>query len=350
MKAALRARFTIAIKDVPESILQQWRGEPRYFWVKIPQPFRQDGQDFLFIVAQFKLINDVKFEQRGAGVLCQTEDEAKEAFNNLNARSKGHAVVVQWPGFGHVAWATNIRRFVHEIGVFNRNLSDGKMLWIAIERETDQDTLEVKVINRREAETQGEANYWADKWQAEYLKEKKSHFEHPEKNIMPPVPSHCVALTKTDIEDLGKAKMIALQKQWPRCFEIFEKTKSNPNLKIPDQEIEDAYVLDLVGNGCDVGMATGGKKIRPDMQLISSLHKSAENYAKRGKSKIIDSAIYLIAFNWELGWCYLSDEQLAEKLCEILETNFTAGQVHQYRYRTLGLVAKHLPGLPPKSP
>jgi hypothetical protein len=80
------------------------------------------------------------------------------------------------------------------------------------------------------------------------------------------------------------------------------------------------------------------------------LHKAAQNYARRGKSKIIDTAIYLIAFNWELGWCYLPDEQLAEKLGEILETKFTPEQVKQYRYRTLGLVSKHLPGPPPKSP
>jgi hypothetical protein len=115
--------------------------------------------------------------------------------------------------------------------------------------------------------------------------------------------------------------------------------------------MEDAYLLDLVRNGGESSLKSAdGGKVRADIQLIASLHKAALNYSKRGKSKIIDTAIYLIAFKWELGWCYLSDEQLAEKLGEILETKFTAGQVKQSRSRTLGLVGKHLPGPSPNPP
>ena len=152
-------------------------------------------------------------------------------------------------------------------------------------------------------------------------------------------------------ENIGKSKSAALKRQWPRCFEIFERRKAKPDSKIPDQQIEDAYLLDLVENGGDSFLKSAdGGKVRADIQLIASLHKAAQNFANRGKSKIVDAAIYLIAFNWELGWCYLSDEQLADKLGAILETPFTAGQVKQYRYRTLGLVAKHLPGPSPNSP
>ena len=232
----------------------------------------------------------------------------------------------------------------------SKKLPDGKILWLAYERETDQDTLEVKTIRRKETGDEGEANSLARKWLAEHNQKKKAYFDSIGKSVTPLPPPRCTALTKREIEDLGKAKMTALQKQWPRCFEIFERGKANPNSKIPDQQVEDAYRLDLVGQGVDLRFVTDGKNLRPDMELVNSLHKAAQNYAKRGKTKIIDTAIYLIAFNWELGWCYLSDEQLAEKLGEILETPFTPGQVKQYRYRTLGLVAKHLPGPPPNSP
>jgi hypothetical protein len=348
MRAALKAKFSLQPVQIPDSVLYEFQDGPHYVWIKLPEPFEQNGQAFLFIVAPFNLIDGTRLEQAGAGVLCQTEDETKETFNNLVERNKKHQAIIQWPGFGQVAWASNVRRFMHEVGVMYKNLPDGKILWLAFERETDQDTLEVKVIHRMESATEQEANFWAIKWRDEYNQGKKAYFDSIGKIPTPP-PPHCTELTKFDIEDLGKAKLIALQKQWPRCFELFEKQKANPNLKIPDQQFEDAYTLDLVGNGCSLWNATGGKKIRPDMEFISSLHLAAKNYAARGKSKIIDSAIYLIAFNWELGWCYLSEEELAKKISEMLETTFTVGQVKQYRSRTLGLVSKHKPGLPPAS-
>jgi len=148
---------------------------------------------------------------------------------------------------------------------------------------------------------------------------------------------------------LAEAKQIALQRPWRHCFEIFEKRKADPNYKIADQQFEDAYLLDLVEQGGDL-KSCAGETIRADKQLISALHKAMGKFAKRGKTKITDSAIYMIAFNWELGWCYLSDEKIAKKLGEILEIPFTPGQVKQYRFRTLGLLAKHLPGSPSKSP
>jgi len=143
--------------------------------------------------------------------------------------------------------------------------------------------------------------------------------------------------------------MKALQRQWPRCFEIFERRKANPDTKIPDQQIEDAYILDLVSQGADLCAATDGKKLRPEMELVLALGNAAKNYALRGKSKITDAAIYLIAFKWELGWCYLSYEQLTETLGEILETPFTPEQVKKQVY-SLGLYTKHKPGPPTNLP
>lgn len=58
----------------------------------------------------------------------------------------------------------------------------------------------------------------------------------------------------------------------------------------------------------------------------------------------------MIAFNWELGWCYLADAEIAAKLEEKLKATFTAEQVKKYRSRELGLVAKHLPGPSPNVP
>jgi len=230
-----------------------------------------------------------------------------------------------------------------------KKLPDGRTLWVAYERETDEDTLEVTLIRRNETYEEAEAHSLAKAWLAEYHSKKQAYFDAVAKSVTPPAPANCKKLTKQEIEDLGKAKLMALQRQWPRCFELFEKQKSNPSVKIHDQEFEDSYQVDLVEQGVDLKFAMSGEKIRPDIRLVAALHKASQNYAKRGKSRFTDTAIYLIAFNWELGWCYLSDKQLSEKLTGILETNFTPGQVKQYRLRTLQLVAKHPPGPPPKS-
>lgn len=349
MRAALRGRYELTATDLPDETRQMLlkETEPLYWQIRLSSPVRQDGQEFSHLVAPFKSLPDLKQVQTGPGVLCQTEAEAKETFDNLRERDKKHLVLVQTAGFGIIGWSTNLRRFVNEIGVAYKKLPDGKMLWRAYERETDQDTLEVKLIRRKETNDEGEANYWARKWLDERNQQKKKFFDSVGRDIVPPPPPRCTPLTRTEIEDLGKAKLKALERQWPHCFEIFEKQKSNPTVKISDHEFEEAYILDQVGQGCDLWLAADGKKLRPDMELVSALHKAGQNYARRGKSKTTDAAIYLIAFKWELGWCYLSDEQLAKNLGELLETTFTAEQVKQYRYNTLGLYTKHKPGPPP---
>jgi hypothetical protein len=354
MKAAMKdcVKVTLASQDSSDDSMNQFfGGEVRYLAAMLSKPHRQDGQDFSFAVVPYKLTEAFTLEQSGPGVLCQTKEEADESLENLDKRTRRHLVSVQWPGNGRMAWVSNFRRYFTEIEVLFKNLADGKKLWVAIERETDHDTLEVKVLRRKETDSEGEARFCANQWREECELKKKVHFDSVNKCVTPTPPPRCTPLTKSDVQDLANAKMIALKKQWPCCFKIFERQKSNPTTKIPDQEVEDAYQLDLVANGSDPFLKTAKEgKIRADMQLISSLHKAAKNYANRGKSKILDTAIYLIAFKWELGWCYLSDEELAQKLGEILETKFTSGQVKHFRYRTLGLVAKHSSGSPPKSP
>jgi hypothetical protein len=321
MKAPLKSKFTMVVnlEQMTDAVKKDFGDEVRYVRANLGEPFQQDGQFFSFLIAPFKLIGGKRFQQKGPGVLCQTESEAKETFENLDKRSRKHLVVVQWAGDGVVGWLTNCRRYALEIRFLSKNLPSGKKLWIAYERETDQDTLEVKVVRRKDVESEGEARFWANKWLAEAEEKKKKYSDSADKNIIPP-PPRGIPLTNSDLQDLGNAKLTALKKQWPHCFKIFDQKKSAPNTKIPDREVEDAYLLDLVRNGGEASLRSAKDgKVRADMHLISALHKAAQNYSKRGKSKIIDTAIYLIAFKWELGWCYLSDEQLAKNLSEILE-------------------------------
>jgi hypothetical protein len=63
----------------------------------------------------------------------------------------------------------------------------------------------------------------------------------------------------------------------------------------------------------------------------------------------MDLAAYLLAFNWDLGWCYLSDSSIAKKVTEITGSRFDATRIKNLRVRVLGLVAKHQPGPEPKS-
>jgi hypothetical protein len=354
MKAALKGEVKVSLapsEPIAESLKDFFGGKVRYLAGMMPSPHRQDGQDFLFVVVPYKLTEELNLEQSGPGVLCQTKAEADESLENLDKRTRKHLVSVQWPGAGQVGWVSNFRRYVTDILFFPKTVDDGKIIWVAIERETDQDTLEVKILRRKETDSEGEAKFWSNKWAEESNKKKADYFKSINKSVTPPPPARCTALTDTEIIDLGVAKMMALQKQWPHCFEIFEQQKSNPGIKITDQQMENAYLLDLVTNGGEKMLKSAKDgKVPAEIQFITSLTKAAQSYARRGKSKIVDAAISLIAFRWELGWCYLSDAQLAEELGKILDTKFAAEQVKKYRSRTLGLVAKHLPGPEPKVP
>jgi hypothetical protein len=351
MRVALRGQ--IKFKLIPENLSAEQRlelskmTEPIYAWVEQKQPqFKQDGRNYSYLVAPFRVMQDFELLQSGAGVLCETETEKKETFDNLVARNKQHLVSFLSGRVGGVGWTTNFRRVANEIKPMFRNLPSGKILWAAIEREIDLDTLEVSIIRKKETDSEGEANYWAGKWLEEYNKKKKAYFDSVSTIVTPPPPPHCTALTQTEIKDIGKAKMKAIERQWPHCFKIFENQKQNQI--ISDDEIQKAYLLDLAANGIDpfAGNSTC-EKFKPDMEFISALHNTARNYARRGKSKVIDAALYMIAFNWEFGWCYFSHDELAEKISEFLEISFTASQAKNY-LETLGLYTKHKPGLPPK--
>ena len=327
-------------------------GEPGYFWVQFDPPHRQDGRDFFWLVVRLKLTKDMVFEQYGEGFLCETKSEMQETLANLTARDRKYLVNIQMPGFGTVGWVGNFRRAVTEIRTAPCDFPDGKKGWMAFECDRDLDTKAVKILRRQETTTEGEAQFIARQWADEKERNRIARLKAAASSLAPPrPPAHCTALSPVDLEDLAKAKLVALKRQWPHCFELFEKkTKTLPNQTGAQEQAENAYALDLVGQGSDLPAATGGRYLRPDIELISAFYKAAKYADQPGKSKTIEVAIYLIAFNWELGWCYLPDAEIAGRLGELLETPFTPEQVKKLRSRTLGLVAKHLPGPPPKFP
>jgi hypothetical protein len=349
MKTPLQGQFKFAPTNLPESV----KGEliqdkaPRYMRIALSQPVRQIGHEFSFVVLPVKLTPELVFKQCGRGVLCQTEAEAKESVELLSQQDKEHIVLAQAAGFGIVGKITNVRNLVTEQSVRSRLGQNGEKQWWALEREIDKATGEVTVLRRQDAADEAEATRIVKHWLQEYQRRKKKHFDAIGEPNTPPPPPRCKPLTPFELkDDLPAAKWTALKRQWPRSFEIFERRKANPDAKISDQECQDAYLLDLVEQGYDPKADT----IRGDLNLAKALTKAAKRFAGCKKRKLTDLAIYLIAFNWELGWCYLADAEIAGKLGEILKAAFTPEQVEKYRYRTLGLVAKHLSGPSPKSP
>ena len=350
MKLPFQGSFKYVPTNLPDSVKDELLKDtgPRYMLTTLPQPFHRIGRDFPFVVAPMKLSPELAFESCGKAVLCETEAEAKESMEMLANRAKEPVVYVQWPGAGVVGKITNAREIMHEVSVRCRTAEDGKKEWFAFEREIDRATGEITVLQKHNALDEGDANQVASRWQGEYEKQKNGYFEAVQKSKTPlPPPPRCSPLTTTDLtDDLPDAKWEAMKRQWPHTFAIFEKQKANRDVRISDQECEDAYLLDLVERGYD----PKNEKIRCDLQLCSALTKAAEKFAKPGKRKVTDFAVYLIAFNWELGWCYLSDAEIGVKLSDDLKASFTAEQVEKYRYRTLGLVSKRTPGPSPNTP
>jgi len=72
-------------------------------------PFMQDGQSFEFLVLPIEATTDGRLSQAGEGILCQSEDEAKETRTTLSEMRKPHLGVVQAAGFGLLVWITNFR-------------------------------------------------------------------------------------------------------------------------------------------------------------------------------------------------------------------------------------------------
>jgi len=335
--------------DLPDAVKEELLNEtsPRWTLVTLPQPVQQAGSEFPFAVLPLKLTANSVLKQIGKGVLCETEAEAKESMELLIQRDKKPIVVVQSAGFGIVGEIKNFRSLTTELSVRSRIGEDGNRQWWVLEREIDKATGEVTVLRRQDAANKKEANRIADIWHQETEQKKKNYFDSIATSHTPPPPARCKPLTQIDLkDDLPAAKWTALKRQWPHSFEIFEKRKADADSEISDQECQDAYLLDLVEQGYNPKSQT----IRGDLKLAEALTKAAKKYAKNGKKKITDLAIYMIAFHWELGWCYLSDAELAAKLEEKLTTKFTAAQVKKYRLRELGLVAKHLPGPSPNFP
>ncbi len=348
MKTPFEGQFKIVPTDLSESVKQEFLQDksPHYIWVSLPEPIRQGGHDFSFATLPVKLTPELALEQSGRGVLCETEAEAKESMELLIQRDRKPIAVIQSAGFGIVGEITNCRHFTTELSVRYRNGKDGNKQWWVLERDIDKATGEVTVLRRQDAVDEAEANRIADQWHQETEQKKKHYFESTAKSHTPPPPARCLPLTQVELkDDLPAAKWNALKRQWPHSFAIFERRKADSNAKISGQECQDAYLLDLVEQGYD----PKSKTIRGDLKLAEALTKAAKKYAKSGRKKVTDLAIYMIAFNWELGWCYLPDAEIAQKLGENLKIRFTSAQVKQYRIRVLGLVAKHLPGPTPKS-
>jgi hypothetical protein len=349
MKIPLQGQFKVVPTNLPESVKTELLQDnsPRYIWIALSEPVQQIGHEFSLVVVPVKLTPELFFSQCGQGVLCQTEAEAKESVELLSLRDKEHIVVAQSAGFGIVGKIKKLRHVITEHSTRSCLGRNGERQWWAMEREIDKATGEVTVLRRQNAAGEAEAACIAKEWLQEYEREKKKYFDATRNSSTPPVPPRCKPLTPSEVNsDLPAAKWTALKRQWPRSFEIFERRKADAGANISRQECQDAYLLDLVEQGFDPKADT----IRGDLKLAEALTKAAKRFAQRGKRKVTDLAIYLIAFNWELGWCYLPDAEIARRLGEILSTVFTSEQVEKYRYRTLGLVAKHLSGPSPKSP
>ena len=346
MKTPLQG--SIALGPIHEDALIKLLQEPTRYHILTPNPpIKQHGRSYDFVVLRFDIMPDGTARQNGQAVLCDTQQEACSTAAQLSQMRKKHLGAIQAAGLGGVAWVTNLRRLVREILVRKAKPPRRRRLWLALERDIDQDTNEVTVIRRKEVRTEQEARRLAQQWQWEYEQEKKAAQASMAKSITPPPPPRTLPLTRHDLEDLAKAKITALKRQWPLCFAIFDKRKSDPASQITDQQVEDAYLLDLAEQGIDP--KEHAPTIRADLHLISALHKAAARFKRRGKGTVMDLAAYLLAFNWDLGWCYLSDSSIAKKVTEITGSRFDATRIKNLRVRVLGLVAKHQPGPEPKS-
>jgi molybdenum-dependent DNA-binding transcriptional regulator ModE len=284
-----------------------------------------------------------QFQQVGRDVvLCQTQAEADESRELLTAAAKEHMGIFQSGNLGLVGFGKNLRSIITEHAARKMTLPGGKKVWMAIEREIDKATGEITVKRKQPARNESEATRIAQQWLAEYNAEKKKYFDAVAKaKALPPAPARCEPLTETDRGDMAKTEMDVLRRQWKHCFELSDKRKAGCHFS--EDDCRKAYLLDLAEQG--ENPLSSKQPAGTDKEFWGALMKAGTR-AARGKNKLLLCLVdYLIAFNWKLGWCYLSEKELAEKISGITKTTFTPGQIGKRRER-LGLVAKHRPGPP----
>jgi hypothetical protein len=137
--------------------------------------------------------------------------------------------------------------------------------------------------------------------------------------------------------------MAALRREWPKFFAGIEAAPRASN-----DALTDAYLIDLAEHSRNISTALA---IRPDPALITALAAALHRCGKRRKANANTFAVSFMAFNYMVGWCYLSDAAIADKLSTALGKKFTARQVEHFRLRDLGKpYSKHLPGPEPKEP
>jgi hypothetical protein len=319
---------------------------PYYISVCLEKPVQLNGHEFTFIVLPVKMTLENQFQQDGRDVVvCQTQAEADESRELLTA-AKGDMCVFQAGNLGGVAFATNLRKLNTRFLAKKVTSPGGKKVWMTFELERDEVTGKITVERKQPARNESEATRIAQQWQAEFDAQKKKYFDADAKSKeLPPAPSRCASLTESDRGDMAKAEIEVLRRQWKHCFELFDKRKAG--FHFSEDDCRKAYLLDLAEQG--ENPLASKQPTGTDKEFFSKLTKAWNRAASGNKKLLLQLVDYLIAFNWKLGWCYLSEKELAEKISIITKNVFTPGQIGKRRER-LGLVAKHLSGPAEKSP
>jgi hypothetical protein len=339
--------MTFEVGEVSEQVKQSLLREtsPCYLSIPLKPPVQLKGHEFSFVVFPIIMTPENQFLQVGRDVvLCQTQAEAQES-GELLAAAKPDMGTIQVGNLAGVAFSTKLRCIGTAWAVEKMTLPGGRKVWMAIERQIDQATGEVTVKRKQATANETEALRIAQQWQGEYNVKKKEYFDAiAESEVLPAAPPRCAPLTATDRGDTAKAQTEVLRRQWKHCFELFDKRDAGCHFSEDDQR--KAYLLDLAEQG-EIPLSSE-QPARIDKEFWLALMKAGTR-AERGHKKLrLQLVDYLIAFNWKLGWCYLSEKELAEKISAIAKRTFTPGQIGKRRER-LRLVTKHLSGPPFKA-
>lgn len=156
MKTPLQG--SIALGPLQPEVLVKVRQEPTRYHILTPNsPIKQHGRSYGFVVLKFDIMPDGTARQNGQAVLCDTQQEACSTTAQLSQIRKKHLGAIQAAGLGAVAWVTNLRRLVREILVRKAKPPRRRRLWLALERDIDQDTNEVTPLRNTSQTPPGSA-------------------------------------------------------------------------------------------------------------------------------------------------------------------------------------------------
>lgn len=223
--------------------------------------------------------------------------------------------------------------------------------YAASEEAQDTATGQTRVIRSESFTTEAAAlktcRQWAEEFRHKYTAPRRAKAAQM---VNKSPPEGCEVISGTDVEDESSALLAEVAENYPNCAKVFRliwNSRSEPDRARHRNRIADAFRLDVARLTGIVDNELSGPVGILDANYVEKLH--AALHAPRRRITIRDDVNADLRLNWyALRYCFMTEQELADRINERHITQFTPRTIAARR-RRLGLTTKRQTGrLPPE--